>query len=250
LCYKSDVTAFVAFLVFAATAAQPAFEVASIKPGVPFTQEAFRAGQAPQIGEKIDGARATFRGLNLVTLIARAYGVKVFQVSGPDWTSRDIYDIAAKLPEGATPDQVPQMLQTLLADRFHLTLRRETKEFPVYALVVGNADKLTPRPPDYDSTVKGAIRPMTLESYAALAGIGLDRPVLDFTGMKGEYLLPMEDLLRAAMRQRAARLTHVESDEGGPTAFVVVQAYGLKLEPRKLALPDLIIEHAEKPTEN
>jgi uncharacterized protein (TIGR03435 family) len=244
-------TARAAFFLFAVAAvAQPAFEVASIKPGVPFTQEAFRAGQAPQIGEKIDGARATFRGMNLVALVVRAYGVKAFQVTGPDWTRRDVYNIAAKLPEGSSPEQVPQMLQALLADRFKLTLRRETKEFPVYALVVANATKLTPRPPDYDATVKKAVRPMTMESFASLAGSGLDRPVLDFTGIKGEYVLPFEDLVRAEMRDRMARLTHVESDEGGPTPFAVVLAHGLKLEPQKLTLPFLIIEHAEKPTEN
>jgi uncharacterized protein (TIGR03435 family) len=246
------VTASVAFVLFAvAASAQPAFEVASIKPGVPFTQEAFRAGQAPQVGEKIDGARATFRGMSLLSLVARAYAVKAFQITGPDSSRRDIYDIAAKLPEGASPEQVPQMLQALLADRFKLTLRRETKEFPVYALVVGpNGAKLTPRPADYDRAAQSVLRPMTMESYAALASIGLDHPVVDLTGLPGEYMLAMQDLMRAGMRERMARLSHAESDEGGPTTFGVVQALGLKLEPRKLTLPNLIIEHAEEPTEN
>lgn len=244
-------TASVAFFLFAvAASAQPAFEVASIKPGTLFTQEAFRAGQRPPIGMTIDGARASYRGMTLQALVILASGVKTFQVAGPDWTRRDVYDIAAKLPEGSTPEQAPAMLQTLLADRFHLALRRETKEFSVYELVVVNAAKLTPRPADYDSTLKSAVRPLTLESYSLLVGLGLDRPVLDVTGMKGEYLLPIEDLIRAGMRERMARLSPTAVEEGGPTPFGIVQAHGLKLEPRKLEMPFLTIEHAEKPTEN
>ena len=244
-------TASVAFFLLAAAAsAQTAFEVASIKPGTPFTQEAFRAGQPPQIGVKIDGARATYRGMTLQGLVTLAYGVKAFQVTGPDWTHRDVYDIAAKLPEGSTPEQAPAMLQTLLADRFQLTLRRETKEFSVYALVVVNGAKLTPKPADYDAKAKSAVRPLTMQSYASLTGLGLDRPVLDYTEMKGEYLLPMDDLVRAAMRERMARLSPAAAEEGGPTMFGIVQSHGLKLEPRKVAMPFLTIERAEKPGEN
>jgi uncharacterized protein (TIGR03435 family) len=92
---------------------------------------------------------------SLIDLIMDAYSVKRFQVSGlPNWgdSGRDIYDIAAvvpqgKPPEGGTPtlDQARRMLQTLLADRFQLKLHHETKELPVYALVVAkNGPKLKP----------------------------------------------------------------------------------------------------------
>jgi uncharacterized protein (TIGR03435 family) len=70
----------------------------------------------------------------LKNYISRAYRVKVLQITGPDWLGGERFDIAAKLPDGATPAQIPEMLQGLLEERFHLTIHREMKESPVYAL--------------------------------------------------------------------------------------------------------------------
>jgi uncharacterized protein (TIGR03435 family) len=75
--------------------------------------------------------------LSLADLIQTAYKVKRYQVSGPDWMSQQRFDILAKMPEGATKEQVPEMLQGLLADRFKLTFHKETREHSVYGLVVG-----------------------------------------------------------------------------------------------------------------
>src|ERR1039458_5970133 len=88
-------------------------------------------------------------GGSLKRLILTAYKLKPYQVSGPDWMDSVRFDILSKIPEGGTKDQVPEMLQALLAERFKLTAHRETKEQPVYGLVVGkDGPKLKPSVPD------------------------------------------------------------------------------------------------------
>jgi uncharacterized protein (TIGR03435 family) len=87
--------------------------------------------------------------MSLSDLIRTAYRMKPYQVSGPDWMASQRFDIMAKMPEGASKDKVPEMLQALLADRFKMTVHRESKEFPAYALVVGkNGPKLKAADPD------------------------------------------------------------------------------------------------------
>src|SRR5215469_15021168 len=123
---------------FAQTPARPAFEVASIKPAPPITQlaEQFRSGKA-HIGMSIDGARVEFGFVSLADLIVQAYKIQPFQLNGPDWMKQERFDVLAKLSDGASKDHVPEMLQALLAERFKLSIHRDTKEQPVYALVVG-----------------------------------------------------------------------------------------------------------------
>jgi len=90
-----------------------------------------------------DPGRFTCSGMPLRALVVRAYGVKNYQISEPSWMDSERFDIMAKVPAGATPEQVNLMLQKLLADRFQMTVHRETKDLPVYALVVGkNGHKL------------------------------------------------------------------------------------------------------------
>ena len=130
-------------LVAAAAAAQTKleFEVATVKPtSVDMMQLAAQArasGEMPRVGPRIDGARAEYVFMTLQSLIVMAYGVKPYQVTGPDWIKSQRYDISAKLPDGASKDDVPKMLQSLLEERFKLVVHRETKEHPVLALVVG-----------------------------------------------------------------------------------------------------------------
>jgi uncharacterized protein (TIGR03435 family) len=129
---------------FGQTPAAPlAFEVASIKPAPAMTPAMVQAGKL-HVGMKIDAARVDIGYFGLVDLIAKAYEVKTYQVSGPDWVTSmsgqmagQRFDIVAKMPEGTTKEQVPEMLRTLLADRFKLTVHRDTKEHAIYALVVG-----------------------------------------------------------------------------------------------------------------
>lgn len=245
--------------------ASPAFEVASIKPAPPFTWDMLGSPTVHQ-GLKVDKALADFGGLSLTNLVSLAYRVRPYQVSGPDWMNAARFDILAKLPEGASTDSVPEMLQALLADRFKLTLHRDSREFPVYALVVGKGgSKLTPKPADYDPAAQGSLRPMKMETYAALLTDTVDRPVVDQTGLEGEYMISRQQVTQAratqAVRLKATELQQLAALRGGSIGvapdppesdtFVAVQALGLKLEPRKLPLALLVIDHLEKtPTEN
>jgi uncharacterized protein (TIGR03435 family) len=96
-----------------------------------------QAGRMPKVGQHIDGARAEYTYLALRDLIVLAYKVKPFQVTGPDWLTTTRFDIVAKLPDGASKDDVPKMLQALLEERFKLAVRRDSQEHPALALVVG-----------------------------------------------------------------------------------------------------------------
>lgn len=122
-------------LVLAAAAgaqAPPAFEVASIKPSGD-------EGDQVNAGARISVTQVRFTRLSLKDLIAAAYRMRTSQVVGPDWIAQGRFDIAAKIPDGVSPALVPEMMQALLANRFQMKAHRETKEFPVYALVVGTA---------------------------------------------------------------------------------------------------------------
>jgi uncharacterized protein (TIGR03435 family) len=148
--YKRTVT-LCSLTVLAATAAfgqaKPAFEVATIKPAAPLDQAkliaAMQAGGKMPVGANIDALRAEYRYLDLRSLITYAYGVKPYQITGPDWITSTRFDIIAKMPEGSKKDDAPKMLQTLLEDRFGLTTHRASAEHPVLALVTGkNGPKL------------------------------------------------------------------------------------------------------------
>jgi len=216
--------------------------------------------------------------------------VKPFQISGPDWMTTTRYEVVATIPAGVPRDQVPLMWQALLADRFKLTLHREKKEVPVYALVVGkNGPKMkeaedTGGPPA-DGPVKfpgmmgggrGMVQmgrgkltanKMTVGSFADLLSRQMDRPVIDETGLKPAY--DFELSWTPDERQRLAFIPGgggpppgaedhprpASSDAGqssGPTIFVAVQEQlGLKMESKKSPVEILVIDHVEKtPTEN
>jgi uncharacterized protein (TIGR03435 family) len=140
--------------LFAASAAlaQPsaplAFEVATIKPSVPVDMAALRDGRA-HVGTKIDAGRVDIGTASLFQLICVAYRLRPYQVTGPDWLKTTMYDIQAKIPSGATAVEVPEMLRTLLEDRFGLKIHHESKDQPVYALVVAKGGpKLKESTPD------------------------------------------------------------------------------------------------------
>ena len=125
------------------------FEVASIKPSGPLDTAAIVAGKA-HIGTKVDNARVDIGSASLLQLICQAYKVKPYEVTGmPDWAATTRFDIMAKLPDGASADQVPEMLQSLLADRFKLAVHHDKKDQSVYALIEGKGGpKLKEVPPD------------------------------------------------------------------------------------------------------
>jgi uncharacterized protein (TIGR03435 family) len=136
------------------------FDVASIKPSALPGAGVIRLGQRGGPGSG-DPGRVTYTFSTIRDLIVDAYSVKRNQVSvGPNWLDSGRFDIVAKVPAGATKEQVKVMLQNLLAERFKLTLHRETKELPIYALVVGakgpklKDSTVTDMPPASDSQPK------------------------------------------------------------------------------------------------
>ena len=131
--------AFTAITAFAQT--KPAFEVATIKPAAPLDQAkimaAMQSGGKMPVGAHIEAGHAEYLYLDLKNLIALAYGVKPYQITGPDWMATTRFDIEAKIPSGVSKDEAPKMLQSLLEERFKLTTHRTSAEHPVLALVVG-----------------------------------------------------------------------------------------------------------------
>lgn len=115
--------------------ARPSFEVASVKPAEALSANAVMSGQM-HIGLTMDNAMVHCTSMSISDLLRYAYKVRTYQISGPEWLRTQRFNITAKLPEGANRDQVPEMVQTLLAERFKVALHRETTEQPVYALVV------------------------------------------------------------------------------------------------------------------
>ena len=142
--YKFTVTLCgLAVLTAAAAIAEtkPAFEVATIKPAPPMDPTkiaaALQAGGKMPIGVNVEFLRAEFRYLDLRSLMSYAYGVKPYQINGPDWMATTRFDIVAKMPEGSKKEDARKMLQTLLEERFMLMTHRTSAEHPVLALVVG-----------------------------------------------------------------------------------------------------------------
>jgi len=90
----------------------PTFEVASVKPAAPIDMmkmaAAVRSGEMPRIGPRVDKARAEYTYMALRDLIVLAYKVKPYQITGPDWIASQRFDIVAKLPDGASKDDIPR----------------------------------------------------------------------------------------------------------------------------------------------
>jgi uncharacterized protein (TIGR03435 family) len=229
------VTALVAstnMLVRAQTPTSLAFEVASVRA----SPEQLGPAAYASVGVHISGAQVRISYLALRDYLSIAYRVPVGQVAGPDWIAQARFDIAAKLPDGSSASQVPEMLQALLADRFQLKTHRESKEFPVYALVVAKGG---PRLREHVAAGDPAAAAGTVNVTASGAGNGaaidlgggstftmsdnrveitkanmaaiasiltrlIDRPVVDATGLTGTYDLALtfapEDFIAAELR--------------------------------------------------
>jgi uncharacterized protein (TIGR03435 family) len=142
-----------AFGVASVSAQQlPTFEVASVKASPAFDAQKVLSGQQ-RLGMRMDAGRVEIDGLPLSEIINTAFRVKSYQVTAPSWLGAGLnaprFDIHATLPSGATTEQVPEMLQALLAERFKLTYHREKKDQSVYALIVAKGGpKLVESPPD------------------------------------------------------------------------------------------------------
>ncbi len=136
------------------------FEAASVKLATPPAGNTVMRRMANP-----DPAMLDYSNVTLKMLIAAAYEVKEFQISGPDWLESGGYDVRARIPAGTSKDRIPSMLRALLADRFKLALHRETRNLPVYALVIAKGG---PKLKEVD--------PETLNRQAAGAGGSPDAP--------------------------------------------------------------------------
>jgi uncharacterized protein (TIGR03435 family) len=141
-----------------AQATTPAFEVASVR-AAEFPNPG-RGGGGPQqfrAGMQLDAARLDWGFASLADMIQYAFGVKNYQVSGPDWMRGSRWNVVARLPEGASQDQVPRMMQTLLAERFQLKVHHQKREQPVYALKIAKgAPRLEAIAPSNDDSTAQA----------------------------------------------------------------------------------------------
>lgn len=258
-------------LVQAATPAlfsQPAdtFEVASIKLGDPLangTSYRFQPGASLQV-----------EGASLKSLIQFAYNLRDFQLSGASgWMTSDRYTILAKGQPGDGPAEYMKMndqqrkaaaalirkrLQMLLAERFQLVVHNETRQLPVYALVAArNGHKLKPNlSPDGSPQSMSQGRAMFKATRASMEGIaqGLSditgRPVLDETGIQGYFDFEMKWTPDAAAAAPDAA-ERPPAEVVGPTIFTALQEQlGLKLESKKGPVAILVIDRAERPSEN
>lgn len=148
------------------------FEVATVRLAPPLNPAQIAAGGKVHIGMSIDKARVDI-GLPLAAVIAQSFKAKAYQLQLPDWLTKEqqMYDILATLPEGATPDDVPEMLQNLLKERFGMQYHKETKVRDVYALIQGKgplkfeAVEMS-APPASGEAAKGAQAVQTLNGAA------------------------------------------------------------------------------------
>jgi len=243
-----------ACMLLSASAGAQSFEVASIKPSPPASPDRPISGfQTP------GGGRLNTLSTPLRMLITFAYNVKDFQVSGgPGWANSESYDIVAKVDGNATRPQLKLMLQALLKDRFKLELRHEAKDAPIYELVVAKGgskieeDTASARQ-RIAMTGRGKILApnASLESFAGLLGTLTERPVVDKTGLPSTYTFKLDWTPDVGEGGLPARPDVAPPDSNGPSLFTALQEQlGLRLQSAKGPVESLVIEKAEKPTEN
>ena len=219
-----------------ALAAQtPVFEVASIKPHKP--DPTGSGGLSAQHG------RLNFINVTLKNLITSAYELRDFQISGgPAWIDSERYDLVAKAENDAGGKELWMMVRPLLAERFKLAVHTDTKDLPVYDMVVSKrGSKLRPAAPDAQGSSRMGRSSFTadrisMSNFSFILSSIVDRPVLDKTGLVGDFAL---------------KLDWAPRDPDGPSIFTALEEQlGLKLEPRKGPVEILVIDHAERPSEN
>jgi uncharacterized protein (TIGR03435 family) len=292
-------TAVIAIPMFsqAPVEANPQFEVASIKVHPPpFTQ----------ITITNQNGRFLATGFSLRMLVGRGYGVPELRVfGGPAWVESERYDIEAKAPAGGGPQSLPPMIKALLEERFQLKAHKETRDLPVYELVVargGSKLKLSedqnptppaPPPPGGDARGRGdALRggptglrgtpppvgqcqpgpvppgffgggrgclqgsaiPLTTLTNSLQNQLG--RPVIDKTGLTGRFDIKLEwmpggEQAPGPFGPNPDAPPPPPADLSGPSIFTALQEQlGLRLESTKGAVEVVVIDSAEKPSEN
>jgi uncharacterized protein (TIGR03435 family) len=234
-----------------------AFEAASVKPN--------RGTGKRDRTRSIEPGRITYMDASLGELIATAYDVKRYQISGPDWivsqSSAVSFDVVATTGKPVPPEELKRMLGPLLVERFHLAFHRETRELPAYALL---AAKSGPKLQDPGDGGPSAISPLpdgsvsfrnyTVGSLADWLSLlpGVGRPVLDRSGVLGSFsfhanLFNVEKGAGPAAVKRA----FVDSEAAETLRITLPEQLGLRLEGLKAPIEILVIDHADRaPAEN
>jgi uncharacterized protein (TIGR03435 family) len=225
----------------------------------------------------IDPDRIALTGDPLIVVLMEAFKVKMDQIVGPSWLDSNCFDITAKIPQGATKDQLPMMYQALLAERFKLVAHKELRPPMGYVLVVDKngptlkASELTSNVAHshagevtFGSTlgsagIKGS---MTMAVLARIISNRLGSPVQDLTRIDGTYDVDfswrLDQTLEKVDQFALSRRTHVGSgDEASAPADLsdiftsIRKSLGLRLEAGKQQVEFIVIDHLERvPTEN
>jgi uncharacterized protein (TIGR03435 family) len=264
------------WIAFAQQPNQLAFEAAWVR--------ANNSSARPYV-QVLPSGRLVVTNLPLVMLVTMAYDFPFNRLSGgPDWIRSERFDIEATPPAGAIPQgssskvreqAVRQMIQTLLAERFKLVIRRETKELPVYAVLVGkNAPKLEKSKLEEKDCAaaegaEGGVRchsssggrgrgihgeAMTVSDLATFVAPYTDRAaVVDKTGIQGLFNIQTTGWL--PMQAGPPPAPDAKGEDGRllidqPTIFQIFESLGLRLEPQKAEVDTFVIEHVEKPGAN
>jgi uncharacterized protein (TIGR03435 family) len=234
------------FAVLSLSAQQPAggpeFEVASVKP--------VEAPPGPHaVALRIEHGTARIDAATLRQIIVQAYLVqRVNVLGGPAWYDSDLYDVIAKAASpDATPEQIRQMLQALLADRFKLAVHRETRDLTRYALVVGkNGAKLQAAKADESTGLQqGQNGQLVFQRHPMITLVNtianlIDAPVDDKTGLTGRFDFQL-DFTPEPGRDPLDRMD---------LALQALDRIGLKLEAKKVPTEVLLVDHADRPSPN
>jgi uncharacterized protein (TIGR03435 family) len=215
------------------------FEVASLKPSGPNSVRGSEGGPLSP-----DPGRYSFNSASLRDLIVVAYNVRVFQISSSIPLDRETFDLAAKVPLGATKEQFRVMLQNLLAERFHLKLHVQSKEFPAYQLVVAKGG------PKLTEPGASATRPDRRDGFPEVAP---DRPGIASTrAPAGGFELIRLRAHQEPVGMLAQMLVSPDALPTAPSLFTALQQQlGLQLVSRKVPFDVLVIDHVDRtPSEN
>lgn len=235
-------------LATAAWAQSPAFDVASVKPSPPPPGDLLNIN----LGNVSHGV-VTLANTTLSECIRYAYGLtNEEQVAGPDWIRerQTRFDITAKAPPDTPIERIQAMMQTLLAERFHLALHREPRRIPHFELTVAkNGPKLpasegeAPSSRVYYGRGRLAYKHLPMTRFVVLLSRQLRQPVFDKTGLAGDFDVELDWTPDDAPPLAAA-------DTAGappPDIFTALQQQlGLKLAPSKDPLEVLVVDRAEK----
>jgi uncharacterized protein (TIGR03435 family) len=226
------------------------FEVITVKPN--------KSGSGSSHSHS-DPGMLTASNMSLRSMILQAYGMKEYQVEGPEWLRTEKFDIAAKFPEGMPRDREGSaaarraMMKKMLVERFKLAVHNEQKMFAVYGLVVAKKGIKFQEVPDTgshsnndDTHYEGT--GISMPRFAEFLSYEVDLPVLDMTGLTGAYKITL-DWVREP-RNTAETKSDVPLAADGPPgtniATAIQDQLGLKLERRKAPIDILIVDHAER----